>query len=315
MLVQMGPSVVVANLLMVWTFSIWPILLPLGMGTAVGLLAILLALLRSQESARKAARFSIVAGMLCVAVGLLPNIHYLAGDEPQLPPLAYVILAFPALLGAAALGICRCNYGREPVKRGQIPLSVILLGVTVLACVLAAFRVKHASYFQERDRHLRHFRSIPSVVDVRIEPWEHEGYYYVHKVHFRIENVPDSLVTLAVDGRGMPGKSDEDLRIISIMQIGPWQLYERDTSVTRNVIDLGTEGKYSSVVPIQVHSVGDIVEHYDELLGIFEDGRPSRDPANYKGIAVHASTTDLPTRFGKRPRTSDVKSQSQCSPE
>ena len=84
MLAQIGPDVVLVNLRMVSTFPILPILIPLGIGTAVGLIAILLALLRHQDSARTAAWFSIVVGTLYVTIGLLPNLYYLFGDEPAL---------------------------------------------------------------------------------------------------------------------------------------------------------------------------------------------------------------------------------------
>ena len=104
MLAQMGPHVVLASLIIVWTFPIWPILLPLGFVTVVVLFVILLEL-----------------------------------------------------------------FDLAKIKSGQVPISVVVFVVTVIACGLALFRALHAPYFQERDRYLARFQSIPGLENVRVE--------------------------------------------------------------------------------------------------------------------------------------------------
>ena len=183
----------------------------------------------------------------------------------------------------------------EPIKRGQVTLPVVVYAVTVIAFGLALFRLVHLTYHQHYhqhyypkcDRYVAHFQSLHGVENVHVEPWEHEGYYYVGAIEFTIKSVPDSFVKLE-ENTSMLGQRDDDVEHLCLVQLGPWQFHDQDSSC----IVLGTDGWHSQLLPVEIHSVGDIIERYSELVAFFPD-------TEVAGVTVVAAEDRK--RFTRRP--------------
>lgn len=246
-----------------------------NVGTVIGILAIFTALARRHEFARR-------TGKLCIWVSLVATIFFYVLVRQNLTPLGCVVIASPAIFGAASLVICAVHRDAMPMKGSQLTLSAIMFAVTMISCGLGLFVATHEPYYDERDKLLAHFNQIAQVTDVYVNGYDHEGSYVLANIQFSIRGIPNSIVRISASEQ-LLSKPDEGLSHLVLKQLGPWQFHVAGVSTdtdtegrthmvkyTSSGIDVGIEGEYSQLLSIQAHSINDILQHYEELVTAFK---------------------------------------------
>lgn len=93
-----------------------------------GLISIGYALLRDLPTARKLGWFAVGANAVAVL-----------GSIPVLVTSVFLFLPaiIPTILGLAAVGLCQCFEGQEPVKDRQIPLAMVFYLIAVFGLLMS----------------------------------------------------------------------------------------------------------------------------------------------------------------------------------
>lgn len=245
----------------------------LMVGTAVGLLAILAALLQRRKVANYVGAFGFLAGLFG-AWQLGP--HLLAITTPAI----LLIVLIPAGLGALALLLARFYQDRPRLKRFQLSVPWLLYLTLVVACIAGGWSFSKSVYYHERDLYLANFQRMPGIDDVAVRGSDVYGLYFVvEDIKFSLTGRPDTRVRIAATEELIHCKSSEALPMLAIQQIGPWQLRaqwnETFTLDDGEVIEFPIEAhafpfrsaaNFREEVPLEIDRIDDIVAHYDELV-------------------------------------------------
>lgn len=138
-----------------------------------------------------------------------------------------------------------------------------------------------------------HVESVVATYDeiegVRIEGNEYL-WYEVEYLEFSLAGKPSSRVGIVVPHGG---RIDEGHALL-LSQVGPWRLHCKgygqvgayDSTTMEPIksyfhwrcIDVGSEGPFAESLPFEVHSIGDIITHYDELVALFAEWPTEKSP-------------------------------------
>lgn len=252
------------------------IFLALGIGYVMGLASVLSALLRRRGFAQK-----MSIGVIAFAMVTTGIFFMLLGDEVHW--LAYAITISPAALGFVAFAIAWFTRNLQPLGfKASIVVSALFLG-TIVGGVVSLAVANHVPYYQDRDRLLSDFQAMNQLSGVVIEGFEWEGIWCLDTVRFSIPGKPHSLVVFSPGNEYVRYEYDTPLDTCMLYQIGPCRFREfrkyasGEAFSELDAIYVGPRGAYQKLVPFEINSIRDIVEHYDELVTFFENEWPSKE--------------------------------------
>ncbi|WP_146117634.1 MULTISPECIES: hypothetical protein [Pirellulaceae] len=255
------------------------ILFCLLLGFSGGLLAILLAFLRQVNMANWLAKGSI-------GLAVASTLFILPAAWHEARPVLYLMMLSPIGLAVVALMIAELSKGLPPISRLKFGLVLVVFFIPIVAGAIAFAISNNAAYYHDRDQIVLKFEGMEDVTDVVIDGYDYEGVWYVGAVCFTIKGKPGSLITMCSKFEFDDCHVDEPLDRLQLIQLGDCRFFDEGAYLTEGMIpqtfrndslELGRYGNYGDLLPMQVESIRDVIENYDELLSFFHEQWPQKE--------------------------------------
>ncbi|TWT38347.1 MFS transporter [Blastopirellula retiformator] len=231
-------------------------------------------------------------GKMCVTVGGVSG-FWLGAVSVGLEFSYPWIFAIPALLGGVALALSYLYRNSPPLARFQFTIPMLLYA-TVLAAIVACgaklWLVDDTDYTRRNEirANLARMNSISGTRVLGPIIGRYDGEEYVpHEIEFSLSGRPDTLVKIFADERLRTCDSDEPLRKVVLHQVGRVRFRatvdssQMDYPIEVMGINVGPNGLFADQFPFPLRSIDDFVDHYDELVKIFETWPREDQPGRF----------------------------------
>lgn len=255
----------------------------------IGLLALAMTYWRRPNTAQAFGGLAILIGVMPI-LGLGQRLYFSPG------PGILLFAASPIVMGGVALAIANFSKDRPPLKgRFQISVPAVFYLTLVVGCIGGFVKLSQRIYYFQRDYCLAQFKQNPNIDNVVVLGFSGADQFFAQAVEFSLADRTDTRVRISVEVYSY-GDYDEALASGSpdIRRIGNWipgttwtyktSLNGKATASTPHDdigINFVEHGMCYELAPLDLESVDDIVEHYDELEAMLAKW-PRRDaPGSY----------------------------------
>ena len=167
----------------------------------------------------------------------------------------------------------------EAFKNMRFGIRRLMLLMSVVGLVCATYVLARRIYFGDRIQAQNILGQVQHIHSIQIHGHD-DVVEEVNRSSFSVDGYPDSIVVIG----GLSHYEHE--RCFSISQIGKWRFrvygcrhngaYRADTGEPVESfyigfnLTLGPNSPYQHLLPFEVHSLDDLVDHYVELIELFE---------------------------------------------